>query len=101
MTLKGDVQCKMLNGFKPSNPKVVQGVYFAGRAQDLMVEAELTFDDVLKTIQLGKVDELPSGRKVYEHGPTVPEYGFIDPFHSIRVFVDLDGKVEFIRGGLR
>jgi hypothetical protein len=99
--LTGQVECKTLKGFFPAKPITVEGVYFTGRVQDLMKEADVTFEEVIQVIKNGEDKVLSDGAVVYEDGP-VTKYGFIDPFRSIRAYVDPQERVFFLRtGGLR
>jgi hypothetical protein len=92
----GFPKCYALNGFKPSEPKTVIGVYFTGRALDLMNEHGCGCDDVVEAIRKGEVKTYSEDRKVYEYGPMMEDYSFINPFRSMKVFVDGEGRVEYI-----
>lgn len=89
-------KCYALDGFKFSEPKIVEGVYFTGRVLDLMNEHGIGCDDVIEAIQNGSIKTYSKGRKMYEYGPR-NEHDFIDPFRSIQVFTDSDGHVELIK----
>lgn len=99
--LSDAVEYNILNDFKPSEPKLVEGILFSGRVQDLMKEGNIAFEQVLDAIEHGAVNTLPDGRVIYEYGPKVPKYDFINPFHSIRVYMSADGQVEYLRSEQR
>ena len=92
----GFMKCYALNGFATSDPKTVDGVYFTGRVLDLMNEHGCGCADVIDAIRKGKEKAYSEGRKTYEYGPMMGEYGFINPFRSIQVFVNAEGWVEYI-----
>ncbi|MDZ8119227.1 hypothetical protein P9H32_11385 [Pontiella sp. NLcol2] len=99
--LSDAVEYKQLNDFKPSEPKYVEGILFSGRVQDLMNEGNIAFEQVLDAIEHGTVNTLSDGRVIYEYGPKMPKYDFINPFHSIRVYMSADGQVEYLRSEQR
>lgn len=104
---KGDIEfsggtdfqkCYALNGFQPSEPKVVDGVNFTGRVLDLMNEHDVDCEDVIETIQKGDIKTYSGGRKMYKYGPKTVD-GFISAFTCLEVFLDANGHVELLKVG--